>query len=193
MALTASDANQPWLRQSCTPPVFHADTPSSCDEEALSGLGASQDTAIVIPEDSDTEDEGYGGEDSHSPQSYTTTATSIATHFNSMSTEHSPTEADAAITMDATPTESPVGVEGGSISTHDSHLDPPADPEPNVQTLCQTNPTSTGVDFGNPSTHMDSPSWPTMSDEQLITESIPDIPATSEPAKAIDALSNEES
>ncbi|KAF4463514.1 hypothetical protein FALBO_9663 [Fusarium albosuccineum] len=170
MASTASDADQQWLRQSCTPPIFHADTPPSCDGEALSDLGASQDTAIVIPEDSDTEDEDYGGEYSHSPQSYITTATSIVTHF-----------------------ESPVGVEGGSIWTHDSRLDPPADPEPNARTLCQINTTSTAsVDFGNLSINMESPSWPTMTDEQLITEAIPDIPTTSEPAKAIDSLSDEE-
>jgi hypothetical protein len=42
------------------PPILHADTPPPCDGEALLGPGASQDTTIVIPEDSDAEDDGYG-------------------------------------------------------------------------------------------------------------------------------------
>ncbi|KAI8711062.1 hypothetical protein NCS52_01481500 [Fusarium sp. LHS14.1] len=182
MTSTASDADQQWLRQSCTPPILHADTLPPCDGEAPSGPGASQDTAIVIPEDSDTEDEGYGGEDFHSPQSYTTTATSIATHFDSMSTKHRSTGADAVITMDTTPTESVVGVEGDRIRVHDTHWDTPAGPEPDAQSLCQTNSTSAGdVDFGSPSTNTESQPCSTVPDEQFITEAIPVIPATSEP------------
>ncbi|CAH0054786.1 unnamed protein product [Clonostachys solani] len=177
-------------------------------EKHFLGPEASQDTAIVIPEDSDAEDEGYGGEDSHSPQSYTTTATSIATHFSaflrfgtfpgaspdsqhidSMGTKHSSTEAGAAITMGNTPTESQVGVEGDSIPVYGSHLDPSADPEPNAQT---TNSTSAGdVDFGSPPTNTKSQPCQTMSDEQPFTEA---IPASSEPvAITADDGSDEES
>jgi hypothetical protein len=217
MTSLASDANQQWLRQSYTPPVFHADTPPLGDGEALSGLGASQDTAIVIPDDSDTEDEGYcEAENPNSPQSHTTIATSIASHFgeflrfvnlpraspdsqraDSMSTKHDQTESDATIGMDTLPGESPVGVEGDSIRMHGSHLGHLADPEPDLQSLCQTNPTSVGdPDFGTSSTNTESQSCLTVSDEQLATEAIPIAPATpaaSEPVAMVDAVSDEES
>ncbi|KAF4418449.1 hypothetical protein F53441_14479 [Fusarium austroafricanum] len=90
-----------WPRQRLTPtsngygkavlPLSSTPTLHRRVTEGLLGLGLSQDTAIVIPEDSDTEDEGYGGEDSHSLQSYTTTATSIATHptIDALSNEES--------------------------------------------------------------------------------------------------------
>ncbi|CAH0024544.1 unnamed protein product, partial [Clonostachys rhizophaga] len=123
------------------PPIVHADTPPPCDGEALSGPGASQDTAIVIPEDSDAEDEGYGGEDSHSPQSYTTTATSIAIHFSkflcfgtfpgaSPDSQHVDSMGTKQLNRAGCrnhygnyATESQVGVEGDAVRVYGSHLD----------------------------------------------------------------------
>ncbi|CAG9954328.1 unnamed protein product [Clonostachys rosea f. rosea IK726] len=160
------------------PPIVHADTPPPCDGEELSGPGASQDTTIVIFEDGDAEDEGYGRDDSHSPQSYTTTATSIAIHFNSMGTKQL-NRGGCRNHYGNYATESQVGVEGDSIRVYGSHLDPSADPEPNVQTLCQTNSASAGdVDFDSLPTNTKSQ---TMLDEQPIIEATPAIPASSEP------------
>ncbi|KAK7229658.1 hypothetical protein V2G26_001828 [Clonostachys chloroleuca] len=131
MASTASDADQQWLRQSCAPLSYTLTLHRRAMEKHSRVLEHPRTPPF--------------------PQSYTTTATSIATHFNSTGTKHGSTEAGGAITMETTPTESEVGVEGGSIRVYGSHLDPSADPEPNVQTLCQTNSTSTGdVDFDSP-------------------------------------------
>ncbi|KAH7129685.1 hypothetical protein B0J13DRAFT_452591 [Dactylonectria estremocensis] len=215
MTSTTSDAGQQKLRQSFTPPASQAVAVSLCDEEALSATGESRDTAIwIFDDETDAEDEDDDeGQNFDDSRSCTTPTTSIADHlgkfFNtvvlsgvgpdslyvdSTGTKHSPTESEAAIGMDTTPAVSPARVEDDPIWTHDSHMDPLADPEPNQQSSCQTNRTSAGdstactdASFNVSPTSPESQPCLSVSDEQqLVTE------ATGEPGiMMIDALSDE--
>ncbi|KAH7231608.1 uncharacterized protein BKA55DRAFT_712784 [Fusarium redolens] len=170
-----------------TPPASHVVLVSLCDEEALSTTRESKDTAICIfDNETDTEDED---DDS---QSGTASKTSIADHLgkyyslyiDSTVTKRSPTGSEAAIGMNTTPAVPPARVQGDPIWTHDSHMDPFADPEPNQQCPCQANRTSAGD-----STACTDPCLGVSDEQQLVPEA---TWATSEPGiMIIDALSDE--
>ncbi|KAF5696960.1 hypothetical protein FGLOB1_13130 [Fusarium globosum] len=219
MISTTSDAGQHTLLQSFTPPASRAVAVSLSDKEAvLSVDGKSKGDAIWISsdEDSDTEDEGDDeGQDLDGSQSCTTPTTSIADHsgtfFNtiilsgvspnslfidSTSTKHSPIESEAAIGVDTTPVVSPSLGEDDPDWTHNSHMGPLADPEPNQRSLYQTNRTPAGdatactdASFDVPHPSPGSQPHPSVSDEQqLVTGS------TSEPdIMMVDALCKEHS
>ncbi|PCD23151.1 hypothetical protein AU210_014674 [Fusarium oxysporum f. sp. radicis-cucumerinum] len=194
---TTSDAGQQTLLQSFASPASRAVAVSLSDKEAvLSADGKSKDDAIWIAsdEDSDTEDEGDDeGQDLDDSQSCTTPTTSIADHLDSTGAKHSPTESEASIGIDTTPAVSPARAEDDPIWTQD----PLADPEPNQQSPCQTNRTSTGdstayidASFDVLPTNPESQPCLSVSDEQqLVTEATGD---TSEPGiMTIDGLPNE--
>lgn len=184
-----SDVGQQMLLQSFTPPCSEAVETSLCDEEALSATGKSRDTPICISDDdTNTEDESEDeGQDFDDSQSCTTPmTTSFADHLDSTGTKHSPTKSEAAISMDTTPVISPAGVEDDPVWTHDSNMDPLADPEPNQHSPCQTNGTSAGettgctdTDFGASPTSSESQPHLGVSDEQQLV--IEATGATSEP------------
>ncbi|KAK7209417.1 hypothetical protein V2G26_016595 [Clonostachys chloroleuca] len=107
------------------PPILHADTPPPCDGEALLGPGASQDTTIVIPEDSDAEDDGYGEKiptvRSHTQQ--------LQPASQSILTAWAPKQLNRGGCRNHYgnyATESQVGVEGDAVRVYGSHLDPSA-------------------------------------------------------------------
>ncbi|EXL40104.1 hypothetical protein FOCG_17358 [Fusarium oxysporum f. sp. radicis-lycopersici 26381] len=200
MISTTSDAGQHTLLQSFTPPASRAVAVSLSDKEAvLSADGKSKGDAIWISsdDDSDTEDEGDDeGQDLDDSQSCTTPTTSIADHLDSTSTKHSPTESEAAIGMDTTPAVSPALGEDDPNWTHNSHMGPLADPEPNQQSPYQTHRTSAGD--ATASTNAGFDIWSTSpgsqprrrvsKEQQLVTG------ATSEPdIVMVDALSDERS
>ncbi|KAF9772508.1 hypothetical protein IL306_009782 [Fusarium sp. DS 682] len=219
MTSTTSDAGQHKSRQSLTPPGSQAAAVSLCDEEALSAPGEPKDTAIwIFSDNSDTEDEDEEGQVFDDSQSCTTPTTSIADHFSkffntvflssvgpdslyvdSPGTKQSPTVPEAAIGMVTTSAVPPVRAGDDPIWTHDSHMGPLADPEPNQQSPCQTNRTSAGdstactdASFDVSPTSPESQSSLGVSDEQgLVTEA---TGATSEPGIImIDALPDESS
>ncbi|KAH7153749.1 hypothetical protein DER46DRAFT_510325 [Fusarium sp. MPI-SDFR-AT-0072] len=200
MISTTSDAGQHTLLQSFTPPASRAVAVSLSDKEAvLSADGKSKGDAIWISsdDDSDTEDEGDDeGQDLDDSQSCTTPTTSIADHLDSTSTKHSPTESEAAMGMDTTPAVSLALGEDDLDWTHNSHMGPLADPEPNQQSPYQTNRTSAGdatactnAGFDISSTSPGSqPHRRVSKEQQLVTGAIsePDI-------VMVDALSDERS
>ncbi|KAF5700099.1 hypothetical protein FMUND_14469 [Fusarium mundagurra] len=200
MISTTSDAGQHTLLQSFTPPASRAVAVSLSDKEAvLSVDGKSKGDAIWISsdEDSDTEDEGDDeGQDLDDSQSCTTPTTSIADHSDSTSTKHSPIESEAAIGVDTTPAVSPSLGEDDPDWTHNSHMGPLADPEPNQQSPYQTNRTSAGdatactnAGFDISSTSPGSQPHRRVSEEQQLVAG-----ATSEPdIVMVDALSDEHS
>ncbi|CAI6099002.1 unnamed protein product [Clonostachys chloroleuca] len=197
MTSTTSDAGQHKSRQSLTPPGSQAAAVSLCDEEALSALGESKDTAIWISsDDSDTEDEDEEGQVFDDSQSCTTPTTSIADHLDSTSTKHSPIESEAAIGVDTTPTVSPALGEGGPDWTHNAHMSPLSDSEPNQQSPYQTNRMSAGdatactdASFNISPTSPGSQPHRSVSDEQQLATG-----AASEPdIMMVDALSDERS
>lgn len=148
MISTTSDGGKQTLRQSFTPPVSRAVAVSLSDKEAvLSADGKSKGDVVWISsdDDSDTEDEGDDeGQDLDHSQSCTTPTTSIADHLDSTSTKYSPIESEAAIGVDTTPAVSPALGEDEPDWTHNSHMGPLADPEPNQQYPYQTNRTPAG-------------------------------------------------
>ncbi|PNP57341.1 hypothetical protein FNYG_15214 [Fusarium nygamai] len=200
MISTTSDARQQTLLQSFTPPASRAVAVSLSDNEAvLSADGKSKGDAIWISsdDDSDTEVEGDDeGQDLDHSQSCTTPTTSIADHFDSTNTKHSPIESEAAIGMDTTPAVSSALEEDDPDWAHNSHMGSLVDPEPNQQSPYQTNRTSAGdatactdAGFDVSSTNPGSQPHRGVSDgQQLVTG------ATSEPdIMMVDALSDERS
>ncbi|CZR35900.1 uncharacterized protein FPRO_03840 [Fusarium proliferatum ET1] len=196
MISTTSDSGQ----QSFTPPASRAVAVSLSDKEAdLSADGKSKGDAIWISsdDDSDTEDEGDDeGRDLDHSQSCTTSTTSIADHLDSTSTKHSLIESEAAIGVDTTPAVSPALGEDSPDWTHNLHMGPLADPEPNQQSPYQTNRTFAGdatactdVSFNISPTSPGSQPHRSVSEEQQLATG-----ATSEPdIMMVDALSDERS
>ncbi|KAF4452883.1 hypothetical protein F53441_4355 [Fusarium austroafricanum] len=219
MISTTSDAGHQTLLQSFTPPASQAVAESLSDKEAVFlADGKSKGDAIWISsdDDSDTEDEGDDeGQDLDDSQPCTTPTTSIADHLgkfsstiilsgvspnsqfiDNTSTKHSPIESEAAIGVDTTPAVSPALGEDNPDWTHNSHMGPLADPEPNQKSPYQTNRMSTGdatactdASFDVPHPSPGSQPHPSVSDkQQLVTGS------TSEPdIMMVDALSDERS
>ncbi|RKK80363.1 hypothetical protein BFJ71_g15945 [Fusarium oxysporum] len=200
MISATSDAGQHTLPQSFTPPASQAVAVSLSDQEAvLSADGKFKGDAIWISsdDDSDTEDEGDDeGQDLDRSQSCTTPTTSIADHLDSTSTKHSPIKSEAAIGVDSTPAVSPALGEDDPDWTHNSHMGPLADHEPNQQSPCQTNRTSAGdatactdASFNvSPTSPGSRPHRSVSNEQQLVTG------ATSEPdIMMIDVLSDERS
>ncbi|KAH7207376.1 hypothetical protein DER44DRAFT_697508, partial [Fusarium oxysporum] len=200
MISTTSDARQQTLLQSFTPPASRAVAVSLSDNEAvLSADGKSKGDAIWISsdDDSDTEVEGDDeGQDLDHSQSCTTPTTSIADHFDSTNTKHSPIESEAAIGVDTTPAVSSALEEDDPDWAHNSHMGSLADPEPNQQSPYQTNRTSAGdatactdAGFDVSSTNPGSQPHRGVSDEQQLVTG-----ATTEPdIMMVDALSDERS
>ncbi|RBA17498.1 hypothetical protein FPRO05_11213 [Fusarium proliferatum] len=172
---------------------------SLSDNEAdLSSDGKSKADAIWISsdDDSDTEDEGDDeGQDLDNSQSCTTPTTSIAGHLDSMSTKHNPIESEAAIGVNTTPAVSSALGEDDPDWTHNSHMGPLADTEPNQQSPCQTNRTSAGdatactdASFGVSPNLGSQPYRAVLDEQQLFTR------ATNEPdIMMVDALIDERS
>ncbi|KAG4258982.1 hypothetical protein FPRO03_13204 [Fusarium proliferatum] len=199
MISTTSDAGHQTLLQSFTSPASRAVAVSLSDKEAvLSADGKSKGDAIWISsdDDSDTEDGDDEGQDLDDSQSCTTPTTSIVEHLDSTSTKHSPIESVAAIGVDTTPAVSPALGEDDPDWTHNSHMGPLADPEPNQKSPYQTNRTSAGDATASTDASFDvSPPSPgsqphtSVSDEQQLVTG-----ATSEPdIMMVDALSDDRS
>ncbi|EXK27467.1 hypothetical protein FOMG_16016 [Fusarium oxysporum f. sp. melonis 26406] len=122
---------------------------------------------------------------------------SVIDHLDSMCTEHSETESNAAARMGDTPISSPAQLEEVQISSHESQMDLSTDPELNQQALFSTTCTPAGDTATSADTNSVSSSvspeiqpYPSASDGELITKA---TGATSELDVMTDALSNGES